>query len=155
MHRSVALKLCDVNVNVNVKNNNCKTPIAVQIMNPEMIHETKKSFQLTTESSQRPGSGDVAGKFIPQFSSRNRKWPITDSDEPRRTDNYRASVADERRHRREGMSVTRHASDSTVISTMRLLKFFVSYHIIVELTNSGGLCSEDNGKSTLLARKYI
>ena len=38
------------------------------------------------ESSQRLGSGDVAGKFVPQFSSRNRKRPITDSDKPRQTD---------------------------------------------------------------------
>ena len=28
----------------------------------------------------------LAGKFVPQLSSRNRKRPTTDSDEPRRTD---------------------------------------------------------------------
>jgi len=37
--------------------------LAVQIMNPDRIHETKSS-KLTTKSSQRNGSGDVTGKFV-------------------------------------------------------------------------------------------
>jgi len=46
----------------------------------------QNSFKPTTESRQRLGSGDVAGKFIPKFGSRNQKRPITDSDKLRRTD---------------------------------------------------------------------
>jgi len=59
--------------------------LAVQIIKPDMINETKK-FKLTTESRQRLESGDVAKKFIPKFGSCNRKRPITDSDKLRRTD---------------------------------------------------------------------
>jgi len=48
----------------------------------------QKRFQLMMKSSQRNGSGYVNGKFIPQFGSNVRKRPITDSDEPYRTDEY-------------------------------------------------------------------
>jgi len=57
-----------------------RNPKAVQSMNPDRIHETKKF------SAERDGSGDVTEKFVSQFSSSDQKRPITDSDEPRRTD---------------------------------------------------------------------
>ena len=57
-------------VNVDVKTAIAKRlAVLQQIMSPEMMYET--SFQLTTESSQTLGSGDVAGKFIPQNVARD------------------------------------------------------------------------------------
>ena len=46
----------------------------------------QKSFQLTTEISQKLRSGEVAWKLVQQFSSRHQKRQITGSDEPRGTD---------------------------------------------------------------------
>jgi len=61
--------------------------LAVKIMNPDRIHDDTKRFQLTTKSSQRNGSGDVTGQFVPRLSSSDRKRPITlDGDETRGAD---------------------------------------------------------------------
>ena len=52
----------------------------------DIIHETKKFSADDGKQPKTMGSGDVAGNFVPQFSSRNRIRPITNSNEPRLAD---------------------------------------------------------------------